>query len=109
MDTPRCSVGTLRRSAASYIVWPSMRMLPPLGCSSPAMARKVVVLPQPEGPSRVTMLAAADVEADAVHRDGVAVADDEVADLDPVTLSLTSAPSSCRASAGTGSPAPRSP
>src|SRR4051812_35663372 len=30
-----------------------MRISPPLGCSSPAMARNVVVLPQPEGPSSV--------------------------------------------------------
>src|SRR3954453_2810453 len=30
-----------------------MRMLPPLGSSSPAIIRKVVVLPQPEGPSSV--------------------------------------------------------
>ena len=42
------------RSLASYIAWPSMRMLPLAGCSRPAMARKVVVLPQPDGPSRVT-------------------------------------------------------
>jgi hypothetical protein len=54
MLTPRCSVGMLRRWLLSYIVWPSMVMRPSLGCSSPAMARKVVVLPQPDGPSRVT-------------------------------------------------------
>ncbi len=29
-------------------------MVPPQGCSSPAMARNVVVLPQPDGPSSVT-------------------------------------------------------
>ena len=32
------------------------------------MARKVVVLPQPDGPEQGQMLAAADREADAVHR-----------------------------------------
>jgi hypothetical protein len=31
-----------------------MRILPPLAISSPAIMRSVVVLPQPEGPSRVT-------------------------------------------------------
>ena len=30
-------------------------MRPPVGCSSPATQRKVVVLPQPEGPSRTTI------------------------------------------------------
>ena len=32
---------------------PSMRMRPLVGVSSPAIMRRVVVLPQPEGPSRV--------------------------------------------------------
>ena len=31
---------------------PSMAMLPPLGCSNPAISRSAVVLPQPEAPSR---------------------------------------------------------
>src|SRR5215218_8936514 len=31
---------------------PSRRMRPALGCSNPATSRRVVVLPQPEGPSR---------------------------------------------------------
>src|SRR5215813_9112943 len=30
---------------------PSSRILPALGCSKPAIMRRVVVLPQPEGPS----------------------------------------------------------
>jgi hypothetical protein len=34
-------------------------MLPAVGSSSPAIMRKVVVLPQPEGPSRVTSVLAA--------------------------------------------------
>ena len=33
---------------------PSMRISPAVGFSRPAMARKVVVLPQPEGPSSVS-------------------------------------------------------
>src|SRR5260370_21228331 len=32
-----------------------MLISPPVGCSSPATQRKVVVLPQPEGPSRTTI------------------------------------------------------
>src|SRR5215470_15970310 len=32
-----------------------IEMRPPVGCSSPATQRKVVVLPQPEGPSRTTI------------------------------------------------------
>src|ERR1700674_1270623 len=34
---------------------PAMLMVPSVGCSSPATQRKVVVLPQPEGPSRTTI------------------------------------------------------
>ena len=33
---------------------PSKRILPASGCSKPAMQRKSVVLPQPDGPSKVT-------------------------------------------------------
>jgi hypothetical protein len=33
---------------------PSMKTRPALACSSPAIVRSVVVLPQPEGPSNVT-------------------------------------------------------
>ena len=54
IDTPRFSAGTLRRSLAEYTESPFRRMIPPLGVSSPATARNVVVLPQPEGPSSVT-------------------------------------------------------
>jgi hypothetical protein len=44
------------RSAAESAVTsrPPIRMRPSLAISSPAMRRSVVVLPQPEGPSRVT-------------------------------------------------------
>src|SRR5665647_850130 len=34
---------------------PAMLMVPAVGCSRPATQRKVVVLPQPEGPSRTTI------------------------------------------------------
>src|SRR6478752_9236683 len=34
---------------------PPMLMTPALGCSRPATQRKVVVLPQPDGPSRTTI------------------------------------------------------
>jgi hypothetical protein len=46
------------RSAAERRVTsrPPIRIWPSLAISSPAMRRNVVVLPQPEGPSRVTSL-----------------------------------------------------
>src|SRR5262245_22688009 len=53
MPTERCSTGTFRRTLASNSVRPSTAMTPSSGVSSPAMQRKVVVLPQPDGPSRV--------------------------------------------------------
>src|SRR5260221_11934451 len=34
---------------------PAMLISPPVGCSSPATQRRVVVLPQPEGPSSTTI------------------------------------------------------
>src|SRR6185437_14114513 len=48
------SEGTNTREAASLTISLSMLMRPPVFCSSPATMRKVVVLPQPDGPSRVT-------------------------------------------------------
>ena len=44
------------RSVAPRLVTsrPAIRMRPSLGSSRPAIMRKVVVLPQPEGPSSVT-------------------------------------------------------
>ena len=49
---------TTSRSAADSVVTsaPPIRMRPPLACSSPAISRSVVVLPQPDGPSSVTSL-----------------------------------------------------
>src|ERR1041384_3447287 len=38
---------------------PPIEIDPPVGCSSPAMQRKVVVLPQPDGPSSTTISPAA--------------------------------------------------
>src|SRR6185437_7202929 len=54
MDRPRCSVGMLMPALPSNIVLSPMRMRPDTGCSRPATARKVVVLPQPDGPSSVS-------------------------------------------------------
>ena len=41
---------------------PAIRMRPSLGSSRPAIMRKVVVLPQPEGPSSVTSVPASTVK-----------------------------------------------
>src|SRR5437763_9680127 len=41
---------------------PAMLISPPVGCSSPATQRNVVVLPQPEGPSSATISPAATVK-----------------------------------------------
>ena len=59
------------RSLAGRVVtsWPPMRIRPPSGCSSPASMRRVVVLPQPEGPSSVTSVPASIVEVDALDCD----------------------------------------
>src|SRR5258708_36476569 len=53
MPTARSSTGTLTRALASNNFRSSTAMIPSSGVSSPAMQRKVVVLPQPEGPSNV--------------------------------------------------------
>ena len=47
---------------------PSNTMLPAVGCSSCSTQRPVVVLPQPDSPTRPERLAAADGEIDAVDR-----------------------------------------
>ena len=46
------------------------------------MSRRVVVLPQPDGPSRVTSVARSIVNDDLVHGDHVAVALGHAAELD---------------------------
>ena len=48
----RCSGGTT--PDADEICLPSISMLPPVGGMKPAIMRKVVVLPQPDGPSSDT-------------------------------------------------------
>ena len=40
-----------RLAAMPAIGWPSMKMLPDVGLSKPAIMRSSVVLPQPDGPS----------------------------------------------------------
>src|SRR5688572_21821995 len=54
MPTPRSSGGTgaVRPGVASATVRPPIVIVPSSGSSKPAMRRSVVVLPQPEGPSR---------------------------------------------------------
>src|SRR5580704_3881956 len=54
MPSARCSAGTNSPRSASLTTRPPMEMRPPVFCSRPATMRKVVVLPQPEGPSSVT-------------------------------------------------------
>src|SRR5437763_3863005 len=54
MPSLRWSGGTNSPATASLTSRPPITMLPVSFCSSPATMRKVVVLPQPEGPSRVT-------------------------------------------------------
>ena len=55
MDTLRAEAG--RRDTSR----PPIRIVPSLGSSRPATRRSVVVLPQPDGPSRVTRLPASTV------------------------------------------------
>src|SRR6185437_11190586 len=54
MPSARRSAGTNRPRAASLTTTLPILMRPPVFCSSPATMRSVVVLPQPDGPSRVT-------------------------------------------------------
>ena len=82
MESPRFSGGTWTRGEVANTGRPSMRISPDSGCSSPAMARSVVVSPQPDGPEQGEVLARRDGEGDAAHRGDLAVADDQVAHLD---------------------------
>ena len=61
---------------------PSRRIRPSVGRSNPAIIRRQVVLPEPEGPSREKNSPCAHVQADAVHRDDVAEALDHVLQRD---------------------------
>src|SRR5262245_54796247 len=54
MPTLRALIGTLSFSA-SNMVRPAIAITPDSGRSSPAMQRMVVVLPQPDGPSRTSI------------------------------------------------------
>src|SRR2546423_10305519 len=59
MPMLRARGGTSTPCAGAETSAPPMRISPALGCSSPATQRRVVVLPQPEGPSSVTISPAA--------------------------------------------------
>src|ERR1700712_3747231 len=62
MPTLRDLGATSTPACGSDTTDPPMRMRPDVGCSSPATQRKVVVLPQPEGPSSATISPAAIVK-----------------------------------------------
>src|SRR5213593_2379977 len=55
MPRLRSRGGTRMPRAGDDTRRPAMLISPELGCSRPATQRKVVVLPQPEGPSRTTI------------------------------------------------------
>src|SRR6185312_4219281 len=55
MPMSRSRGETSRPRAGSDTTRSPIEMRPPVGCSSPATQRKVVVLPQPEGPSSTTI------------------------------------------------------
>ncbi len=55
MDTSRS------QAASSVTSSPPIRIRPSLGSSSPAIIRRIVVLPQPDGPSSVTSVPGATV------------------------------------------------
>ena len=55
MPRSRSRGGTRMPRSGDDTTRPAMLISPPVGCSRPATQRKVVVLPQPEGPSRTTI------------------------------------------------------
>src|ERR1700733_101641 len=55
MPRSRSRGGTRTPRAGDETRRPAMLISPSVGCSSPATQRKVVVLPQPEGPSSTTI------------------------------------------------------
>src|ERR1700693_6464600 len=55
MPRSRKRGGTRIPRAGDDTTCPAMLISPDVGCSSPATQRKVVVLPQPDGPSRTTI------------------------------------------------------
>src|SRR5215475_6626421 len=59
MPMLRSRGGTCTPRSGAATSSPPIEIVPPVGCSRPAMQRKVVVLPQPEGPSSTTISPAA--------------------------------------------------
>src|SRR5829696_6202633 len=55
MPSSRRRGGTRMPRSGDETTLPAMLISPEVGCSSPATQRSVVVLPQPEGPSRTTI------------------------------------------------------
>src|SRR6266702_310755 len=55
MPMSRSRGGSRMPCAGEETTRPAMLIVPLVGCSSPEMQRKVVVLPQPDGPSRTTI------------------------------------------------------
>src|SRR6267143_7086553 len=53
IESPRRSAGTFTLGADENTGVPPIRISPDAGFSSPAIARSVVVLPHPDGPSKV--------------------------------------------------------
>ena len=53
IESPRRSAGTFTRAEDENTGRPPIRISPDTGRSSPAIARSVVVLPHPDGPSSV--------------------------------------------------------
>ena len=68
MPSLRWSGGTNRSAAASLTTRPPITIVPVSLRSSPATMRKVVVLPQPDGPEQGQELAVLDGEIDAIDR-----------------------------------------
>ena len=60
---PRRSGGTEPDGEES--TWPSISIVPAVGSMKPAIIRKVVVLPQPEGPSSETNSPCCELEVEA--------------------------------------------
>ena len=63
-----------RRRTGEDSTWPSISMVPAVGSMKPAIMRRVVVLPQPEGPSSETNSPSLQLEVEAVDRRDVAEA-----------------------------------
>src|SRR3974390_681983 len=55
MPRSRARGGTRMPRAGEDTTLPPIAISPPVGCSSPATQRSVVVLPQPDGPSSTTI------------------------------------------------------